>query len=47
MGTIKEKTKQDEAMDLALLLYDIYNEAQIDERNKKGQIDAISGNDDN
>ncbi len=45
MGTISNKVLKDEAMDLALLIYDIYTDIQISQ--VSGQIDANISDDNN
>lgn len=46
MGIISKKALQDEAMELALFLYDVYTETQISQ-GETGQIDANTSNDTN
>lgn len=46
MGLVSNKEQNDEAMELALFLYDIYNESESGIKSENGQIDAKDSNDD-
>lgn len=45
MGRVSQQKEKDEAMELALLLYDIYTEAQESSEGTNGQNDANADDD--